>query len=391
MNSKKIKLGILALSFPQMAALAITPCLSGMAAYFPDAPTLYVQLISSTPALIGCITGILAGGVSSKIPMKYTSCIGLALMVISGIWGFTAQDMRTLVFASVVMGLGLGTLSTSATSLINYYFEGDEQATLMGWTTTTKAFGGILMSLLGGYLAAIDWRYNYLCFLLITVPLIVAVITLPADKIEAKKGQDDTENSKKSSFHLSSAAAAYIILLIPGMICFNSFGANISMYLKEVGLGESIAASYAITLFLLAGVAGGMVLGKYCAFLKKYALCISMLTGGIGLFCIIILKNTPAAMIGSFIVGLGMNFFIPICFMGVARSSDTHSAPLAIAFSSASCNIGQFLSSIALTSCAASIGTQTAGMRYQIAAIGLLVMGILVLIFLAARRKTKTS
>ncbi len=380
--NKKIKIGILAIACAQMGTMAFTPCIGGMAAAFPDAPTVYVQLILSIPAMIGCITGILAGRLSNKIPMKYTACLGLLIMVLTGIWASTAQSMLTLVISSTVMGLGIGTIGTVCAALCNFYFEGAENEKLMGYITTAGCLGGMAMVTAGGYLAEISWRYNFLIYLVLIIIIVIALVTLPADIVKENKG-----NEIKGKVTISGAAIGYAAILIPVMICYNSFPANISMYTGEVGLGNSVAAGYSTMIFLFAGVVGGFIFGKYCQISGRLSLGVSIILGGLGFLLMIGLPNTITIMLGCFIVGLGMNFFIPGCIVGAGTSSDTVSAPTAIAIAMATCNVGQFLSSIVLNPAAEMTGNSSAYMRYLISAIGLIVIGILVSALFMMRKK----
>ena len=183
MNKKLI--AIMSLSMFLLSYMALTPIVASIYNSFPNEKLENIQMIVTLIPLFSVITMFLCNPLSQKISMKNIGIIGLILIVLGGAFTYIFHKFIWQIYlSSILLGLGIGLINVISSTMISYYFKGEEKMKVMGYQSIFVSIGGALFSYLSGILANITWTYSYLSFFLALIVIILCIIYLPNDKLE---------------------------------------------------------------------------------------------------------------------------------------------------------------------------------------------------------------
>jgi MFS family permease len=380
---RKLKVTVLMLSLVTvMAGAAVAPALGPIGEYFKDADPLLIKLIVTLPALFIIFTSLSFNAISSKLTSKTIAVLGLVLYIVGGCGaGFVDSIYLLLVFRSI-LGIGVGLIMPLSTGLIAYFFDKKEQPKLMGYSTAMNNLGGIIALALSGVLVSLNWRYSFAIYLLGLVILIMVIRVLPKEK----------KSSAKSSFDMKSIRKIlpYGIAMFLTMIVFYAVPANFSMVMTQENLVPTsfvgvLMSVQNITSFII-GLAVSVIISKLGRFAKYFA----PGTLALGFFSLTFSGSIAAAVLGLFLIGVGLGIMVPLLFSQISFHMDKEKMTSAMSIMSAMMYLGQFLSPILIDGIQSQLGLtglQTPFYIAMVLAVVLLVVLIWVPIYSSNRER----
>ena len=332
MNKKLI--AIMTLSMFLLSYMALTPIVANIYNSFPNEKLENIQIIVTLIPLFSVVTMFLCNPLSKKISMKNIGIIGLILITLGGAFTYIFHRyIWQLYVSSILLGLGIGLINVISSSMISYYFDGEEKMKVMGYQSIFVSIGGTLFSYLSGLLAKINWPYSYLCFFLALIVIIINIAFLPNDKLES-------ENKTKEKLPKRVYLLAVISILF--FISINVFNTSIALLLENLGYKSDISG-LVTAIYTLIGLFAGFILNKVVKIFKTNTLTFACAIATIGFF-LIATKQIILIFIGSALLGFAFATRNPAGITFSANMVTAAKSALAIAIFNGAGQLGAFLS-----------------------------------------------
>jgi MFS family permease len=310
-NKKRIKVCILSASLIQMCFVGLAAAIADIAAYFPEYSVTVIQTGVNTINFMGIFGALLSGWLSYKQPKKTLTLLGLALVAIGGVGGFFLHDTLVLFFAwSLVIGAGMGIFTPPAMSLVIDHFDGNERNKMSGLQTAFINAGGVVLTFVGGLLAAIAWNFSYLALLLAAPVLVICAISMPKKNVVV--------SGKSEKQKLPGCVAYYVVTALLQMMVYNAFTANIALFLVERHFGNASLAGGVNAVFMIGGVAMGLLFSKLSLRIGEYVFAVSQAMLLVCFVLLILSHSIVLVFIAAFIGGMSISLTIPQCLYSVS-------------------------------------------------------------------------
>ena len=313
--STKACIGVLSVSLVCYVAGATTPAMGVLFAQFADYPQWLVSMINTITSL-GTIFGVLLFGTVANCKMKFRN-IATFGMLSAGIFGilpaFINQNLYLILAMRLIQGFGVGFLmSFGATWFLRTIRDVKERGKWVSWNQAVGSFGSVLFTLLGGWLADIQWNYCFLAFALMFVAWVIMFALFKEPKSieeiieeEGTGAAKDFEQAKRVklpaiAWFVVAALTIYQILLSQGLILMSSF-------MEVTGAGTAALAGVMLSVFCVVTVVVCLFGGQILSATKRLASPIALLCLALG--CFIETIATDAAM-----------FFVASCLLGAGAA-----------------------------------------------------------------------
>ncbi len=361
-HSKNIglKSAVLSLSlFMVMAGSAIAPALGAISLHFHDVHPLLIKMILTVPSFCIIVVSFLFHKIPRNISTKTIAIIGLSLYVIGGVGGGFCNTITVLLLLRAVLGIGVGLLMPLSTGLISYYFEPEEQRTLLGYSSAMVSMGAVFSSTLAGYLVHISWRYSFYVYISILISFVLVIIFLPNEQIKQAEQNDITPPTLKNGFYYCAMFFTMLIFYV-----FISHFALISTKerlfpLQHIGLIMSVQN--------VASLLCGLYFGKITSYLKEKTAYIAAVFFVIGYALLAVGSSVTVITISLFFLGSGLGCLIPYLNTVALAHNQKSYATRVMAYMGASMHLGQFTSPFVLRFFMKIIHAETMRMPYVFA------------------------
>ena len=142
-------------------------------------------------------------------------------------------------------------------------------------------------------------------------------------------------------------------------------------------LGNTAQAGLATSVNTIAGIIGGVVMGKIMSTLKKYTVSFSFGIGAIGLLLTYIGGSLPLILIGGALVGFALSRFTPASACLASDHATMATRSMCIAIVSAISNFGSALSPY-IVNAISGIFAPTVRIKYLVSAIAVAILTVVV-------------
>ena len=388
-----LKLAIITMSFVQLGTNGIAPILAQIQEAFPAASAANVQFLMTFPSIFSLIFAMVCAFLSDRMPKRTLAMSGLALVVAAGILGCLFHGNLTILFVwAALLGIGIGMVAPLAPALVNESFSGGEKQTMLGWQNASSSAGSMIMTFLGGILAAAGWHFGYLVYLIGIPGIVFAMIAVPGRPnlkapSEGTERQTDADAVQRGPFRLVIWKEMIITFVL--LIVFSAVPANLSMLVAERSLGGTAVSGMMSTLFLCGGLICGILFGKISSVLKKRtdlagALCLAAGSLGIALS-----YNNAVIFICCLIAGSSISLVMPTC-MGAAgrlKGYETLNSSLILGTSF----VGVFVTPVLTTLTATITGSESVTYRFLMVCVVAVILAVLTVVLKIKKKDDKKN
>ncbi len=322
-----------------MAGAAIAPAMGIIKQHFADAPAMVVQLVISLPALFIIVSNLFFAALCRRLRTRSIALLGLLLYVVAGAGCALLNNLYIILVLRALLGISVGLIMPLSTGLLSYYYPPEEQAKMMGLSVAMNQMGGVVGTLLAGILAAIEWNYAFLVYLLGLVAVAMIACWLPNEKLTSEKASAERLDAKQLlRFHPSVTG----MLLLS--ITFYVFPTNFAIITGQRLHYDTHTITWLMVALdfvaFLAGLVFGNVMQRFRHGIKYFA----PLAFLVGYFCYVEAHALGLVLTGSALIGLangvGMPYLLTIASIKGGRMAATTVMPLL----SIALYLGQFLS-----------------------------------------------
>lgn len=319
-----------------MGVTVVTPAMAKLAAAFPGEN--YV-LISTLPTLFVVAGTFLAGSIAGKkVSYRFLAILGSILFFLGGCAPAFTDSFSFILFCRAVLGLGLGLLAPLGNALVIGNYEGQKQATLIGYGTLFMNAGGIVFQVLGGILADINWHMTFWGHALSLIALVLAFFLPEPPKIEKPEGEENAPKEKmgKKVWIIGILFMVINILNYPVMM-------NISILFEMRNAGGATAAATALSLFTVAGCVAGLIFGQIFKNIKRFCISLGYILCALGAALIRFGNSGPIMTIGLITIGFGFSIVMPAFMTWIGFVTPPSTVAIGTSVALALMNLGGFL------------------------------------------------
>ncbi|MDO5117925.1 MAG: MFS transporter [Eggerthellaceae bacterium] len=342
-----VKIAVLCILAFQYVKAFSTPAIADIAAAYPMVSATDVKLIESIPSLMaipGSLLVIVLERVMKKRSILWIAMIGSVLSgVVAGIMPETLGGFYGILACRAVLGLARGIVYPMSATFIADLFTGETRDRMLGFRTAAGGVWGIAFMLIGGFLAAMSWRYSFIGYVLLVPIILMIAFNLPEPDVKPLP-------IKSGKSQLGGGAIWLVIALafIVNAFVFCIF-TNMSLCVAGTGIGNAATSGTILSSVTCATAVGGFLYGAFIkGKLGGFDMPIAMSLMTIGLFLLTKLISVPGYFAGSIVFGLGFGMFFPPLMMQSVKLVPRESATMAISIIAIAQNLGQFCSAYIL-------------------------------------------
>jgi MFS family permease len=287
------------------------------------------------------------------------------MFVVTALGGFFFHESIIILFVwEIILGMAIGILATIGSSLITDHFKGEERSSLMGIQSAVISVGGVMLSLLGGLLATIDWYFNYLAFLLVIPGFILLVFGLPWDKPVRSADHRGIKISVTPKVVALYGTVAFLFMLF-----YNVISTNLSMHLKENNITGSVNAGVASAVLMLSGAVAGILFKLIARFMGERVIAFGFFNLALGALITGLSSSYWLVLVGVFIAGFSLSIVMAQVVISIADKEKPAAVTMSIAMNIAINNLGAFVSPSFTKISKVVMGNDQVALRYLLVSI----------------------
>lgn len=340
-KSQMLKPAILSLAFLSvLSGAAVSPALGRIQQAFPDASELTIQMILTLTPLFIIPFSLLSGRLSLTYSKRRILFVGLGIYLLAGFGGGLMNSMTSLLVMRALLGVGTGLISALSLTLIADFYQGEERSSTMGLSSAVGTMGGVVLTLLAGWLAQISWRLAFGVYLVSLIALLLVIFFLPeppkTEKIQA---------SGPEKLPVGVYGLGFLMVLL--MIAFYLLPTRIALFLQDTGIGDAGQSGVSIATMNTSAFLVGLFFGWLRKRLKSYFTLLGIISLGIGLLALVYVQTYSLVLVALFVSGLGIGILMPTLFLSTANQVTSELNGPAMAVINSSIYLGQFISPLA--------------------------------------------
>ena len=386
-EKRALMITILFLMFTQLPYMALMQSIDIIHRYvFPEKTIAEIQTAIMLNGIISVFAGILTSLLIrySLLPKRVAVVGGTALVGLTGIIAllFHTQFWQLIMF-SVTIGIGFGASSPTTQSILMDTFDEREIHLISGVQFSCLNAGGIVFSILGGFIVSPDFWYGGYVVLLVVLPVSV----LSAFTIK-RRGAPARKKARVKATKLPIDVFYYFAIGITFAILQNVATSNLATHFRYAGIGSAGTAGSATALMLVGGVLMGLFYQPISKRLGDHSIAAGFFAVAIGFTLLNLFSySIIMAFTAMFIMGLGLTLLLPQTAFRVSRLVDeTNSATASMLVACVAPGAGTFLSPVIITNIT-TVFSESTNFRYQFT--GVLCIIVAVLISLNTIRREK--
>jgi MFS family permease len=345
---------ILAMSFLQLSASALTPALAIIALDYPKVSLDTITLLSTLPSFSAIGGIILSGSVSGrKIKFRTMIFLGMLLILLGGLMPVMTNDLIAILTWRGVLGFGTGILIPLIMPLTLLSAEDTNAAKRqMGSNAVSMNVGAIIFQVIGGFCSThFGWKTVFWIYIIVLPCILIVLFSFQ----EPDKSNDENYNKATVSFVDFRPAIWWFVVDFIYMIMFYTLVTRTAPVIQEESMGTANTTGIILSVFTVAGILGGFLYRNvkdihYGAYPFLF-LCLA-----VG-FCIMAkCSNLLSFSIGEFISGIGFGLFNPAIGMSTGYAVEESARLTTASFLQVCSSVAAFVSSYVMTTISLSLG-----------------------------------
>lgn len=342
-DPSKVKISILSVSLlTLMAGAAVAPGLSEISRIFAGYSPTAIKLVISLPPLLIIPFSLLSGFLSSLTGKKNLLITGLLIYLVGGAGAAWADSLPLLLVFRAVLGMGTGIILPLSTGLIADFYEGDERAKMLGFSSASNCLGTILANIAAGVLVAINWHHIFYVYFLAVPVLGLVIAFIPVKASPTREASHRVRLPKELAYW---TAAAFLT-----MLAFFGVVTNLSMLMDSRNIGGPQASGLMFALNSLCMlISGALFLAVQKKFKNYYApfMLFLMAAGYAGL---VMAGSLPGLIVSIILSGLGTGLAFPFIMNKTSQYARENTSIIIMGIVSGGAFLGQFFSPLILDS-----------------------------------------
>lgn len=381
-TDKQHYVGVVSLSLLSMVTVGLNTGLAAVSEAFPDAGMLMVQICANAMSLVVIAVSFFVNRLYALFTRKRTVIAGEMILIATALCAYIYHPsiLSVMVYSSLV-GVSAAIILPGTGSAVIDCFSVDKRPQVSGRQSIMSSIGGIIFSLLGGYLAGRQWYATYLVFFL-AVPVLVLTCTLyPEDRKNVSDGG-------KQKFEYHPAMLKYGLTAVLYVVLFGVFMSNIAMFIVSEGIGSQTSAGIAASCSMFGGMFGGLLFRRIYTKLHRRVFILTFTMGTVSLLMLYMASSLYRCMLAGLLIGMFQSIHLPSCLLALGEEcGEKQSVSAALIVSCLAANIGTLLSPILFTGILGALGWSAIRMRFLSAA----VLGMLLILTSVVLYSNKTE
>ena len=371
---------IMCLFLVSMGFTVVTPAMAVLGEHYAGKD---VTWISTLPTLFTVLGTALAGSImGKKVKYRTLAIMSGLLYLIGGCAPALFDNYAGMLVCRAILGFGLGLMAPLGNALIVGNYKGQKQASLLGYGTLFMNGGGIILQMLGGALADMNWQLVFWGHAFGLIGLLMAFF-LPEPDASAPDPEaahaGKKEKMGKAVWVIAILFVIFNVLNYPVML-------NISGLFVARNAGTAAAAATALSMYTVAGCVAGLVFGTIFKFAKRWCLALGYILCGLGALCVYAGQTAVIMTMGLILIGFGFSTIMPAFFAWVGVVTPASTVAGAISICMAFTNLGAFISSFWLQLLNAIFGENVmSGLMIEI--VVFLIIGVIFVIYSPFKEK----
>lgn len=306
-------IAIFAVYFLAMGIGTVTPAMHSIIGHWSEqgVATSSILLVNTLPTLAMVFTMLFIGPlVGKRIKYKTAAMLGCACFALFGTMPAVFTDSFPFVLVCrALFGIGLGLVTPLGNALVIGLFQGNRQATFLGYGSLVMNFGGIVLQMLGGTLSptADTWNMCFWPHALGFISLIMCAF-IPEPEKQASKNPGNAKAKGKFPPYVWIGSA---VLLLANMVNF-ALLMNSSVWVSFTGADNvSFIASIAVSCFTAGGMVSSLLFGNIYKKLGSKTVSLGVACMAVGALLVYICGTDRDFILGGFIVdGFGFSLVL---------------------------------------------------------------------------------
>lgn len=371
-------------TFTIMSILVPVPILGAVAQAFPDTPAMLIQMLVSCSSF-AAIAGSFVFARLARYMYRRTGMLISTAIYLVGLLPVAFHDsIYPALFAAIAVGFAMGGVQNTVGAMITDYFEGDSRGLLFGLCSVFVGLGGTLYTMVAGRLGAENWWMAYYTYLIIAVVLVVMFIVLPKGKKEV------AETGKAQRARIPREVIVVSLMVFFYFSCNQVFSNNISMFLAQTGLGDTVMSGNVSSVNTLVGAIGGLLVIPVHRLFKRQTLTVNAILGAIGAALIFTAGSIMPVFAGAFAMSFAYAVYNAISSQYVSEASDTVGMAFNLAILNSSGSLGNFFSPMMIGGVAGAFGG-TAADSFMVCAALAAIVGVVSAVYFAKVKSPKAA
>ncbi|CAK1235118.1 MFS family (AraJ) [Fructobacillus tropaeoli] len=335
---------ILAVSLSIATGKGIAPALPALQKAFSDYLATMINLLTTIPQIPALIVLLFSGQLANRFGIKKVISTGILLMAVTGVLPSVLTNFWLIFATRLLFGVGIGLVNSLAITLIDFVYEGDNQAQMLGNRSAFEPIGLTLVNLSVGALLAVSWQVSFLAYALLFIVWWGFIQVVPEYQPRQKLAHADsdrvTQHEHPKYLLPIIGSAVYCGLLTVGMSIVNVY----TPYLVLAHhLGGSMTSSVIITVYTLTSMVMGFLFGTFFHFLHRYIFLFGLFFMGVGAVFFYFARGLTTLTLSVIVVGLSYPMAGTYLFDTIANRIPQRMAGLANSILLVGCNAGTAL------------------------------------------------
>lgn len=371
-------------TFTIMSILIPVPILGAVAQAFPDTPAMLIQMLVSCSSFAAIAGSFVFARLARYMYRRTGMLISTAIYLVGLLPVVFHDSIYPALFAAIAVGFAMGGVQNTVGAMITDYFEGDSRGMLFGLCSVFVGLGGTLYTMVAGRLGAENWWMAYYTYLIIAIVLVFMFIVLPKGKKEV------ATTGKTERTRIPREVIVVAIMVFFYFSCNQVFSNNISMFLSQTGLGDTVVSGNVSSVNTLVGAIGGLLVIPVHRIFKRQTLTVNAILGAIGAVLIFTAGSIMPVFAGAFAMSFAYAVYNAISSQYVSEASGTVGMAFNLAILNSSGSLGNFFSPMMIGGAAGFFGG-TAADSFKVCAILAMIVAVVSAVYFAKVKSPKTA
>ncbi|MDD4370367.1 MAG: MFS transporter [Anaerostipes sp.] len=340
-NKNNIKIAVVFISLCQGLQYTVSPVLSSIQENYKNVDISRIQMLVTAPALLSMIVAIASGWMVLKITKKHLVMFGALMCGLCGFFPLFIEGFQVVFYSRILLGIGIGLVTSLNTAVVVTYFEGKERAAVLGLQGACVGIGILLATTVGGWIGSIHYENVYYMHFLGIVSVILLAYLLPKETVPKKEIKEKIKLNVKVYYVCFLGIIEFIFLM--------SFTSNISMHISGALAGDAKVAGIITGVFSGIQIISGLVINHIVKYTKNYTIYFAMFSYGVGCFCLVVGSGSYIFLIlAAIFCGMSQGVFVPRAMFEISSCVRPIATAMASAVFTVSISMGQLGSAIVL-------------------------------------------